>query len=139
MATLLELEDAIIDRLQGLFPETHVSELPLDPSDIGVAVTGTQVWVAYRRGKFDQKRQIMFELIIRNQELRVKGHQRVYPILDSIRDALTGWMPEGIHRSHGITRPFYITDEGFTNMGAGLWVYSQSYTCNAIYNAPTRI
>jgi Gp37 protein len=154
MATLLELEDAIIDRLRGLFPDTHVSELPLDPSDIGVAVTGTQIWVAYRRGKFDpppdggvsnplkppsQKRQIMFELIIRNQELRVKGHQRVYPILDSIRDALTGWMPEGIHRSHGITRPFYITDEGFTNMGAGLWVYSQSYTCNAIYNAPTRI
>lgn len=152
MATLLELEGAIIDRLQGLLPNAHVSELPLDPSEIGVPTTGTQIWVAFRRATFEsppdsgisnpvrppsQKRQISFELIIRNQELRVKGHQRIYPILDQIRDALTGWMPETIHRRKGITRPFYPTAEGFTSMGDGLWVYSQTYACNATYTAPT--
>jgi Gp37 protein len=153
MATLLELEEAIIDRLTGLIPEAHVSELPLDPADIGVATTATQIWVAFRDEDFDpppeggvslplkppsQKRRINFELIICNQELRVKGHQRVYPILDKIRDALTGWMPKNIHASNGITRPFYPVRAGFTNMGAGLWVYSQTYACQAIYTAPTR-
>jgi Gp37 protein len=153
MATLLELEDAIIDRLRALVPEANISELPLDPAEIGVPVSGTQIWVAFRQGKFDeppeggasnplkppgQKRQIFFELIIRNQELRVKGHQRIYPILDKIRDSLAGWMPNDIHRRNGITRPFYPTGEGFTSMGAGLWVYSQTYACRAIYTAPTR-
>jgi Gp37 protein len=154
VANLLELENAIIDRLQGLIPGAHVSELPLDPADIGVPTTATQIWVAFRNEKFDepldtgvsrplkppsQKRRIVFELIIRGQELRVKGHQRIYPILDKIRDALTGWMPEGIHNSNGITRPFYPVGAGFTNMGAGLWVYSQTYACNAVYTAPARI
>lgn len=153
MATLLELENAIIDRLQELVPDANISELPLDPAEIGVPVSGTQIWVTFRQGKFDeppdegisnplkplsQKRQIFFELIIRNQEPRKKGHQRIYPILDEIRDALTGWMPDDIHRRKGITRPFYPTAEGFTSMSAGLWVYSQTYACKAVYTAPTR-
>jgi hypothetical protein len=53
MATLLELEDAIIDRIQGLLPDAHVSELPLDPSEIGTATTATQVWVAFREEQFE--------------------------------------------------------------------------------------
>lgn len=153
MATLLELEDAIINRLAGLFPTAHVSELPLDPADIGVVTTATQIWVAFRDEQFDpppkggtsrplkppsQPRKITFELIIRNQELRVRGHQRVYPILDAIRDALSGWMPESIHAKNGVTEPFYPVRAGFTNMGAGLWVYSQSYACNAVYSAPSK-
>jgi hypothetical protein len=52
MATLLELEDAIIDRLRALVPEANISELPLDPSEIGIPVSGTQIWVAFRQGKF---------------------------------------------------------------------------------------
>jgi Gp37 protein len=153
MATLLELENAIIDRLQGLILEAHVSELPLDPAEIGVPVAATQIWVAFREEQFEpppktglsnplkppsQERRITFELIIRGQDLRVKGHQRIYPILDKIRDALTGWMPDDIHRSSGVTRPFYPTRAGFTNMGAGLWVYSQTFACSAAYTAPTR-
>jgi hypothetical protein len=148
------LEEAIIQRLQGLIPEAHVSELPIDPAQIGVSTTATQIWVAFRNEEFDpppemgvsnplkppgQKRRIVFELIIRGQEMRVKGHQRIYPILDKIREVLTGWMPDDIHNSNGITRPFYPVSAGFTNMGAGLWVYSQTYACNAIYNAPARI
>jgi hypothetical protein len=150
MATLLELEDAIIDRIQGLLPDAHVSELPLDPSEIGTATTATQVWVAFREEQFEappksgtskplkppsQDRRIVFELIIRGQELRVKGHQRIYPVLDTIRDALTGWMPETFRSA----RPFYPVRAGFTNMGAGLWVYSQTFACDTIYTAPARI
>jgi Gp37 protein len=153
MATLLELEEAIIDRLTGLIPEAHVSPLPLDPAEIGVATTATQIWVAFRDESFgppptggvsnplkppSQERTITFELITRGQELRAKGHQRIYPILDKVRDALTGWMPKDIHTSNGITKPFFPLRAGFTNMGAGLWVYSQTYACQAIYTAPTR-
>jgi hypothetical protein len=154
VANLLQLEDAIIDRLQEVLGDkAHISELPLDPSEIGVPATATQIWVAFRRENFDpppedgtsnplkppsQKRRIIFELIIRGQELRIKGHQRIYPILDEIRDALTGWMPDNIHKTNGTTRPFYPTEAGFTNMGAGLWVYSQTFACNAVYTAPTR-
>jgi Gp37 protein len=153
MATLLELEDAIIDRLREEIPEANISELPLDPAEIGVAVSATQIWVAFREESFDpppkggvsnplkppsQERRITFELIVRGQELRAKGHQRIYPILDKARDALTGWMPKNIHASNGLTKPFFPTRAGFTNMGAGLWVYSQTYACLAIYTAPTR-
>jgi hypothetical protein len=153
MASLLELENAIIVRLQGEIPEAHVSELPLDPAEIGVSVSATQIWVAFREESFtpppktgvsrpaqppSQERTITFELIVRGQELRVKGHQRIYPILDKIRDLLTGWMPIDVHRQNGVTRPFYPVRAGFTNMGAGLWVYSQSYACTAIYTAPTK-
>jgi Gp37 protein len=149
MATLLELEEAIIDRLTGLIPEAHVSELPLNPADIGVVTTATQIWVAFREEQFDpppksgvslplkppsQARRITFELIIRGQELRVKGHQRIYPILDKIRDALTGWMPENFR----YTRAFFPVRAGFTNMGDGLWVYSQTYACETTYTAPAR-
>jgi hypothetical protein len=151
MATLLQLEEAIINRLSGLIPEAHVSELPLDPTEIGVATTGTQVWVAFREESFEappeggvsnplrppsQARTITWELIVRGQELRVKGHQRIYPILDKIRDALTGWMPEAIHANKGVTRPLYPARAGFTNMGAGLWVYSMTFICKSIYSAP---
>lgn len=153
MATLLELEDAIIDRLQGLIPEAHVSELPLDPAEIGVTVTATQIWVAFREEQFDpptkggvslplkppsQGRRVVFELIIRGQDLRVKGHQRLYPVLDKIRDTLTGWMPATVHQK-GVARPFYPVRAGFTNMGAGLWVYSQTFACELTYSAPERI
>ena len=153
MANLLQLEQAIITRLQGLIPAANIQELPLDPSEIGIAVTGTQIWVAFRSESFEpppkggisnplrppsQAREITFELIIRGQELRNKGHQRIYPILDTIRDALTGFMPDDIHRLNGITRPLFPVQAGFTNMGAGLWVYSMTFACTAIYSAPIK-
>lgn len=150
MANILELEEAIIDRLRDKITGVNVSELPLDPAEIGVPVSATQIWVAFREESFDpvvsvmssprkpptQGRKITYELIIRAQQLRVKGHQRVYPILDSIRDALTGWMPEAIHRNRDVTRPFYPIRSGFTSMGTGLWVYSMSFTIDSSYSAP---
>ncbi len=150
MANILELEDAIIDRLKSQIPEASITELPLDPSQIGEPIQATQIWVAFREEQFDpvvsvmsnprkpptQGRKITYELIVRGQELRVKGHQRIYPILDKIRDALTGWMPQAIHRHHDVTRPFYPVRSGFTNMGAGLWVYSMSFAIDSSYSAP---
>jgi hypothetical protein len=153
MATLLQIEDAIIERLKADVPEANISELPLDPAEIGVAVSRTQVWVAFRRETFgpppsggisnplqppSQEREIVFELFVRGQELRVKGHQRIYPILDKIRDSLTGWMPEDIHKVNGITKPLYPTQSGFTSLGDGLWLYSMSFACKATYTAPKR-
>ncbi|MGL4617875.1 MAG: hypothetical protein ACRCZS_02275 [Chroococcidiopsis sp.] len=169
MSSILQIEKAIIDRLKSkldgytsttnasLPPEqaisAHVSELPLDPSEIGVPVTGTQVWVAFREQSFDpppiggvtnpvrppsQSSRIVYELIIRSQDLRVKGHQRVYPILDVILDALTGWMPDEIEREGNLTKPLYPTKRGFTNMGAGIWVYSMTFVSTAIYTAPNK-
>ncbi len=150
MANILELEQAIIDRLKDKVQGVNVAELPLDPAEIGVTVSATQIWVAFREESFDpvvsvmsnprkpptQGRKIVFELIIRAQELRVKGHQRIYPILDAVRDALTGWMPEAIHSNRDVTRPFYPVRAGFTNMGAGLWVYSMTFAIDSSYTAP---
>jgi hypothetical protein len=150
MANILELEEAIIDRLKDKVPGVNIAELPLDPAEIGVPVSATQIWVAFREESFDpvvsvmsnprkpptQGRKIIYELIIRGQELRAKGHQRIYPILDSVRDALTGWMPEAIHRNRDVTKPFYPVRSGFTNMGAGLWVYSMSFAIDSSYTAP---
>jgi Gp37 protein len=150
VANILELEEAIIVRLKSKVSEANISELPLDPSQIGEPTTATQIWVAFREEQFDpvvsvmtnprkpptQGRKITYELIIRGQELRTKGHQRIYPILDKIRDALAGWMPEAIHRNRDVTRPFYPVRSGFTNMGAGLWVYSMTFTIDSSYSAP---
>ena len=150
MATILDLEDAIIQRLQGKIPGANIQELPLDPSQIGEPTTATQIWVAFREEQFDpvvsvmsnprkpptQGRKITYEIIVRGQELRVKGHQRIYPILDTIRDVLTGWMPTAIHRHRDVTRPFYPVRSGFTNMGTGLWVYSMSFAIDSSYSAP---
>lgn len=169
MANILQIEDAIIDRLKvkvneytdtinaTLSPEQAISvdvnQLPLDPSEIGVPVTGTQIWVAFREQSFDpppiggvtnplrppsQSSQIVYELIIRSQDLRIKGHQRIYPILDVILDALTGWMPETIEREGNLTKPLYPTKRGFTNMGAGIWVYSMAFVSTCIYTAPIK-
>ena len=163
MANILQLEQEIINRLKQSIDKVNVSiatdrqiradveELPLDPAEIGKPVTATQIWVAFRSEKFDspplggvsnprkpptQSRTITFELIVRSQQLRVKGHQRVYPILDVCRDALSGWMPKVIHTTNGLTKPFYPVESGFTNMGAGLWVYSMTFACTALYSPP---
>lgn len=169
MANILQIEEAIIDRLKvkvseytdtinaTLPPEqaisVHVNELPLDPAEIGTCVTPNQIWVAFRDQSFDdppiggvsnptkppsQSSRITYELIVRSQDLRVKGHQRLYPILDVILDALTGYMPCNIHTSNGMTRPLSPVKRGFTNMGAGLWVYSMTFACQAIYTAPIK-
>jgi Gp37 protein len=169
VANLLQLEEAIIDRLETNLkqytdtlnaahpPEQAISvdvrELPVNPEEINGVVTGTQVWVAFRKETFEppprcgvsnplkppsQNREITFELIVRAQALRVKGHQRIYPILDIIRDALTGFMPTNIHTNNGITKPFFPVQAGFTNMGQSLWVYSMTFTCYAVYNAPIK-
>lgn len=167
MANILQIEDAIIDRLNdrlgeytdainaSLPPEQaisiNVSELPLNPAEIGVPVSATQIWVAFREESFDppptggvsnplkppsQGRRITYEVIIRGQQLRLKGHQRIYPILDKIRDVLSGYMPRDIHTSNGLTKPLFPVKAGFTNMGAGLWVYSMTFSCTAIYTPP---
>lgn len=152
MATILELEEAIIARLQAEIPEADVWELPttVSPEEMGKAVARTQIWVAFREEILDpvvsvmnsphrppaQGRKIVYEIIVRGQALRTKGHQRIYPILDKIRDALSGWMPEAIHRSRDVTKPFYQERGGFTNMGAGLWVYSMTFATNSSYSAP---
>lgn len=104
MANILQIEDAIIDRLNdrlgeytdainaSLPPEQaisiNVSELPLNPAEIGVPVSATQIWVAFREESFDppptggvsnplkppsQGRRITYEVIIRGQQLRLKN------------------------------------------------------------------
>jgi hypothetical protein len=169
VANILQIEEAIIDRLKvkiGEYTDTinatlppeqaisvDVNQLPLDPAEIGIPVTGTQVWVAFREQDFDappiggvtnplrppsQSSRITYELIIRSQDLRVKGHQRVYPILDVILDALTGWMPDSIQRNDNLTKPLFPTKRGFTNMGAGIWVYSMTFVSTAIHTAPIK-
>lgn len=169
MASILQIEEAIIDRLKvkvGKYTDTinatlppeqaisvDVNQLPLDPAEIGIPVTGTQVWVAFREQDFDappvggvsnplkppsQSSRVVYELIIRSQDLRIKGHQRIYPILDVILDALTGFMPCELHVGNGMTKPLFPTKRGFTNMGAGIWVYSMTFACNAIYTAPIK-
>jgi hypothetical protein len=165
VADILQIEEAIIDRIKGYLAELNatlppekqmnadVQELPLDPASIGIPVTATQIYVAFRRETFEapakggvsnpvqppsQERKIIYELIIRGQALRVRGHQRIYPILNAIRDALTGWMPDDIHRSRGITKPLFPVESGFTNFGEGLWVYSMTFACTSIYSAPIR-
>lgn len=169
MANILQIEEAIIDRLKrkcGEYTDTinatlppdqtigvDVNQLPIDPAEIGIPVTGTQIWVAFRKETFEapakggvsnpikpvsQNREITFELIIRSQDLRVKGHQRVYPILDVIRDALTGFMPCALHVGNGMTKPLYPVQAAFTNMGQALWVYSMTFVCQAVYTAPIK-
>jgi Gp37 protein len=147
LANLLELEKAIIERLKSQIPAVRISPLPLDPAQIGVPVSGSQIWVAYKRSSFGSvksatsnpvkspsvDRTIYFELIIRCQQLQIEGHEVAYPIIDGVLNALSGWMPEAIHRSRAVTRPFYPTEDGFTNMGAGLWVYSITFAIDSIF------
>lgn len=155
MASLLQLEHAILTRLQELIPEARVDELPLDPAEIGTAVGATQIWVAFSRAQFApppetaahlpvkapaQACTLTFEVFLRCQGLQTKGHQRVYPIVDKILYGLGGWLPTDIHRTGGtISKPFYPVNAGFTSMAGGLWLYSLSFATAAVFNPQIRI
>jgi hypothetical protein len=155
VASLLELEHAILTRLQELIPEARIDELPLDPAEIGIAVGATQIWVAFSRVQFEappataahlpvkapaQACTWTFEIFLRCQNLRVKGHHQVYPIVDKILHGIGGWLPTDIHRTGGtISKPFYPVSAGFTSMAGGLWLYSLSFATTGVFNPNIRI
>lgn len=150
MATIFQLEQSIIARLVAeLGNSARISELPVDPADIGVPVSGSQIWVAFKDESFEApgrtgvtsplrpeslNRTMTFELIIRGQQVQVSGHQQSYDLIDRVRAALTGWMDPAIEKEQGPTRPFYPVRAGFTSFGAGLWVYSATYACTSVYS-----
>ncbi len=147
---ILELEDAIIARLRELLPNVKVDELPLNPAEIGLAVGATTVWVAFSRVTFQapegvqrfptkapaQEANLQFEVFLRSQELRVEGHKKVYPIINTILYGLGGWIPPEQGRAFQV---FYPTTAGFTNMSEGLWLYSMSFACKGVFNPNLRV
>jgi hypothetical protein len=155
VANILQLEEIIMERLKELIPEAKVDELPLDPADIGIAVGGTQIWVAFSKVQFDppprsathlpskapaQAATWTFEVFLRSQQLQVKGHQKAYPLIDKILYGIGGWLPTDQHRTGGtISKPFYPVSAGFTTMAAGLWLYSLTFATTGIFNPNLRI
>jgi hypothetical protein len=150
--TILAIEEAIGDRLRAKLPSVRVEELPNNPSDIGIAASRAQLWVAFRDESFanledaiagnqlsggvpHQRRnypsELTFELILRVQGLRNMGHRNTYEIIETIKDSIIGWSPPNLHLPKGfIPRRF-----GYVEFDEGLWVYSMSFSLPYYYRS----
>jgi Gp37 protein len=139
MASIATLEDLIISKLRSILPEVDTQPLPVDPADLGLPVTESQIYVAFESESFNpveggytgrtyyqQLRKLRFQLILRLFELY--GQQRSYDVLDTIRQALTGLGVEQRSRTG-----LYQVDGGFKQYAQGLWLYQMRFEIPTAY------
>lgn len=137
---MIELfEDLIINKLKTELPAIDTQPFPIDPADLGLPVTESQIFVAYERDDFgdvaggmtdriyyQQPWKLQYQLILRLLDFH--GQRRSYDTLSRIRDAVTG-LGAG-QKSRAGLRP---VDSGFTTLADGLWVYRMRFAVQTQY------
>jgi Gp37 protein len=132
-------EDLIIDKLRLTLPAIDVQGFPIDPADLGLPVTESQIFVAFERDDFgdvvggmtdriyyQQPWKLQYQLILRLLDFH--GQRRSYDTLNRIRDAVTGLGAGKLSRA-GL-RPM---DSGFKTLAEGLWVYQMRFAVQTQY------
>ena len=144
MVSIAIIEDLIIARLRETLPEIDTQPLPVDPADLGLPVTESQIYVAFESESFDsvgggmsdrayyhQGRKLRFQLILRLLDLY--GQRRSYAALDLIRANLTGL--GAIQQSR---TGLYQVDGGFKQYAQGLWLYQMRFEIPTNYAVEVR-
>jgi hypothetical protein len=135
---LAEVEAAIVDRLAPLKSQgIKVLPFPENPGELGKPATNAQIFVGFKRETLEipqmvnydapsiQPRILEYELILKLKDLR--SHKGVYPILDKVRDLLTGFRPLPNAKA------LYATTSGFVDLDQGSWVYSMTFAFHHPY------
>jgi Gp37 protein len=132
-------EDLIIDKLRSTLPAIDVQGFPIDPRDLGLPVTESQIFVAFERDDFgdvqggmtdrtyyQQPWKLQYQLVLRLMDFH--GQRRSYDTLNRIRDAVTG-LGAG-QKSRAGLRPM---DSGFKTFAEGLWLYQMRFGVQTHY------
>ena len=132
-------EDLIIDKLRLVLPTIDIQPFPIDPADLGLPVTESQIFVAFERDDFgdvaggmtnriyyQQPWKLQYQLILRLMDFH--GQRRSYDTLNRIRDAVTG-LGAG-QKSRAGLRPM---DSGFKTLADGLWIYQMRFAVQTQY------
>jgi Gp37 protein len=133
-------EDLIIGKLKTELPAIDVQSFPIDPADLGLPVTESQIFVAFEGDDFgdvvggmtdriyyQQPWKLQYQLVLRLLDFH--GQRRSYETLDQIRDAVTGLGAGKLSRA-GL-RPM---DSGFKTLAeGGLWVYQMRFAVQTQY------
>jgi Gp37 protein len=137
---LAEIEAAIVERLQPLQEQgIKVFAFPDNPNELGRPFTGGQILVGFKDENLSepqgnvttahiiQSQTLQFELSLQLKNLR--SHTGALPVMDAVRDLLTGFKPPNV------THPMYQTKGGFVDLDSktGIWFYSMVFLCRRQY------
>lgn len=135
---LVELEEAIVQRLQSLQDNgVKIIGFPDNPSELGRPFPSGQILVGFKKESLGQPAAVVttapiiqpwtieFELSLQLKNLR--SHSGAYPIMETIRDLLSGFRPPMV------TRPIYQVQGGFVDLKDGIWFYSMIFACHTTY------
>ena len=126
--TILEIEQAIIDRLKEKIQGLEIDSFPEKPADYRLRHPKGALLVRYAGCAYTeplatdyiiQDRKISFEVNVLMRHLT--SHEGVYAYLDAVRIALTGFKPPNCGRVYPVKEEFIIED-------AGIWHYGIVFT-----------
>lgn len=120
------LETAITNRLLGWagLSDFQVEPWPEKPENYSLNSPNGALLVAYKGSKYGgpipsdivaQNRAMEFEIRIMVRSLR--DHTGGYTVIEEVRKAITGWIPDGA------TRSAYLTTDGFLSEENGIWTF----------------
>jgi Gp37 protein len=136
MSDILTAERAIVAKLAAALPAIVVTAFPADPNEWLKPIQKDTIFVGWRGESLErpavgtlntvprninQSRTLTFELVFQFRDLRT--HTRLYPVLEEVRDLLTGFRP--IESPHA--RFLYESRAGFMDFNRALWLYSMSF------------
>lgn len=131
---LLEIERAIVSKINQVLSGTFkVKGFPENPKELGQPMPSAQILVGYKRSTFqlisrgpttlNQSAEFEIKYMLKN----LRTHTGVYPVLDLVRTALTGYIP-----IQGPAQGLYPTDEGFEDLDQSTWYYNQTFTIDLL-------
>lgn len=125
--SISNIENSIIERLKGEFPELHVEGFPEKPAEFRLIHPKGAILIHYQGGNYSetkslgciyQEKKLEFSITIVMKHLRT--HEGAYEYLDKVRNNLTGFTPENCSK----IRP---TKEEFIGEDSGIWQYSINF------------
>lgn len=129
MASLLEIDRAIFNRLQQGLCNTRVLNFPDDFAALGKPVTAQTLYVGIKDERYDnpqtfnprapmiQKGRLTYELLLKKKDLR--NHESTLPIVSEIDYLLQKFAPDPDFP----TEFFHRMSGGFTGLDQGIWGY----------------
>jgi hypothetical protein len=143
MSDILLAERAIVAKLAAALPAIVVTAFPADPSEWLKPIQKDTIFVGWQGESLEspatgnmiqtprninQSRTLRFELVFQFRDLRT--HERLYPVIEEVRDLLTGFRP--IDFPHA--RFLYESRAGFMDFNRALWLYSMSFELSYPYS-----
>jgi hypothetical protein len=128
---IVEIENAIIERLQAKIDDLKIESYPDKPEKKKLLHPKGQVLVHYYVSDYSepfsgehilQVRKFQFMVTVTTRSLH--SHEGAYEYLDSILDALTGYQIEGCKKMYPIKDMFIDAEEG-------IWVYGVIFEVKA--------